>query len=254
VEAIEVDKMAAVEASHWWYLALRDALGRTLMHPELRLPSHPKVLDAGCGTGEHLRFLDQLLGPSYLGGFDVSARAVALATAKAPGADVYQSDLCDPELHVDSLDLIVSCDVICIPGIARTLRGLEKLVRNLKSGGILVLNLPAYSWLKSEHDVAVNTSERYTSGDVSRLMDQLGLEKLRLSYRLCLLLPLVAAVRLPGILKRVEPDRARSDLHLAPSAPVNRLLFRLLALENRLIARGISLPFGSSVLAIARKR
>ena len=71
--------MAQVEARHWWYRGLRDVLERTLGRPHLALPEHPAVLDAGCGTGENLRLLRDLLDPSYLGGFDLSEEALAIA-------------------------------------------------------------------------------------------------------------------------------------------------------------------------------
>jgi hypothetical protein len=64
--------MARVEADHWWYRGLRDALAAVFGRLEPPLPANPRLLDAGCGTGENLRFLRESLDPSYLGGFDPS--------------------------------------------------------------------------------------------------------------------------------------------------------------------------------------
>lgn len=246
--------MARVEERHWWYRGLRDCLARVLARPDFGLGEHPRVLDAGCGTGENLRFLRDLLGPGYLGGFDASEEALALARGKAPDADLYPSDLCDPVLHVETLDLIVSLDVIYIPGAERAKPGLRRLVERLRPGGLFVLHLPAYRWLFSRHDVAVHSSERYTAPEVRRLLQELGLGVEMLSYRLCSLFPLVVATRLPS-LGRARPGdpSARSDLHRAPSEAANRALFAVLAYENRLVAAGVRLPFGSSVFAVGRK-
>jgi SAM-dependent methyltransferase len=247
--------MARVEADHWWYRGLRDALARALRAPDLALPERPRVLDAGCGTGENLRLLAELLHPAYLGGFDVSEEALALARAKAPGADVYRSDLCDPELHSGAFDLVVSLDAVCIPGAARALPGLRRLAAALAPRGLLVLHLPAYEWLRSEHDAAVHTSERFTLGGLKALLYDLGLEVVRGSYRLCALLPLVAATRLPGRRRaRADTGAARSQLHAAQGGAASAALLAVLRAENRLIARGVALPFGSSVFAIGRKR
>jgi SAM-dependent methyltransferase len=245
--------MAELEATHWWYRGLRDVVSRSLRQPDLALPARPAVLDAGCGTGENLRMLRELLGPSYLGGFDLSEEALAFAREKVPDADVYASDICDPELRVGGLDLVVSLDVVCIPGTERALPGLRRLVDRLRPGGLLVLNLPAYAWLYAEHDVAVHTTERTTKGAVRALFSELSLEPVRGSYRLCALLPLVALTRLPGASRaRSRGNAARSQLHAAQGS-AGAALFGVLRAENALIARGVPLPFGSSVFAIGRK-
>jgi len=251
----EFELMAAAEDRHWWYRGLRDAVARCLARPDLRLPSHPRVLDAGCGTGANLRFLGELLQPSYLGGFDSSEEALSLSARKAPaGADLYRSDIRDPILRAGDLDLVVSLDVIYIPGAQESMKGIERLVGALRGGGLLILNLPAYDWLYSEHDVAVHTRERFTARKTRALLDGVGLRIARLSYRLCLLFPVVALARVPGMIRaRRGMSGARSDLHAVPGEAASGALLALLRMENRLLARGVRLPWGSSVFAIGRK-
>jgi SAM-dependent methyltransferase len=250
----EHDIMARVEQGHWWYRGLRDAVFRTLDRASPPLPDRPAVLDAGCGTGETLRFVAERLRPSYLGGFDLAEEALGHARRKAPGAEIYRGDVCAPEIRHEPLDLVLSLDVVYIPGVERALPGLRRLVDALRPGGRLVLNLPAYDWLYSEHDVAIHTRERYTRRRLAALLETLGLVPERLTYRLCVLFPGVVLGRLPGMLRvRRGVVAARSDLHVIPDAALNGLLARLLSLENAWIARGGRWPWGSSVFAVGRK-
>jgi SAM-dependent methyltransferase len=247
--------MARVERTHWWYQGLRGALRCCIERLGPPLPTHPKLLDAGCGTGENLRFLTDLLEPSYAGGFDLSATGLEYTRARNEDADVYESDLCHPEIHQDGLDLILSADVVYIPGAERAAEGLAALTRHLAPGGRLILHLPALDWLYSEHDIAVHTSERYTIRRASRMLERAGLQLEFASYRMFLLFPLTVLARLPSMWRaryRRNPD-ARSELHDIPGALTNRVLGSILRIENRLLARGIPLPIGSSVIVVGRK-
>jgi len=253
----EHEIMSRVESRHWWYRGLRDALSKVLSRRAFAPPPSPNILDAGCGTGANIEMLRELFDPGYLGGFDQSEEALRFAAEKAPDADLYRSDICDPVLHQSDLDLIISMDVIYISGTEKSRPGLRRMVEALRPGGLLILNLPAYDWLYSDHDVAVHTSHRYTAREVRALFDDLGLTTEILSYRLFFLLPVLVAARLPSLLKlrRSDPNPGtKSDLHRTPGGLVSNLLLASLRLENSMIARGMRLPWGSSVFGVARKR
>lgn len=250
----EHEVMARVEATHWWYRGLRDVLLKTIGRYGPGLPDHPRVLDAGCGTGQNLAALEGWFQPSYLAGFDLSEEAVAMARRKVPRAELYNADICHPRLHQDGFDLVVSLDVIYIPGIEESLGGLREIVAAMHPGGLLVLNLPAYDWLYSEHDVAIHTRERYTAGRIRGLLQDLGLYVDLVTYRLCALFPLTVVSRLPSLIRsRPGNSEARSDLHRVPGENMNRMLYAAVRTENSAIARGLRFPFGSSVYAIGRK-
>lgn len=251
MEPEQYDIMARAEQHHWWYRGLRDAIRQCLQQADLRLPPHPSVLDAGCGTGGNLRFLHDFLSPSYLGGFDVAELALEHARRECPEADVYASDIRNPRCHRRAYDLIISCDVLYTSGLSASLSGLQRLAGALAPGGLFVIHLPAYDWLTSSHDRAVHTKERYVLPQLRELLNNLGLSCARASYRLCGLLPLVALRRCPSLFSS-RRRTSSSDLR-QPSAWLNEMLFRTLRAENRLIAGGMSLPWGSSIFAIGRK-
>ncbi|HUG90332.1 MAG TPA: class I SAM-dependent methyltransferase [Planctomycetaceae bacterium] len=244
--------MADVEAAHWWFLGLRDLLSRVLAASGLTQRPDVRVLDAGCGTGANLRLAGDLLKPSYLGGFDYSPVALELCREKAPEADLYQSDLCEPELREAEYDLILSCDVLPMTGLDAARNGLGRLAERLRPGGLFVINVAAYNWLYSAHDVATGSSERFTARQIGRLLEDMGLDRWLLTYRLCLLFPAIVLARLPSMIRRPSPASARSDLSWPP-AFVNRCLASVVRSENAAIIKGVRLPWGSSVFAVGRR-
>jgi SAM-dependent methyltransferase len=246
--------MASMEEKHWWYRGLRDMLARTLNQPRFALPAAPRVLDAGCGTGRNLQFLQEHLRPSYLAGFDLSPVALSFARQHARDADLYLGDLRQPEVRRKDLDLILSCDVLQITGVPAALEGLRRLVAHLRPGGLFVVNLPATKWLRGEHDLTVHTNYRFDRRDLRDLFAALGLRVELLSYRLCALFPAIVLARLPGMLRtsKPRPEEAKSDLAM-PGALVNRLLESVVTAENAAVALGVPLPWGSSVFAVGRK-
>lgn len=253
----EYDAMAKIEATHWWFHGTRQCfdtvLLRTGLLPELR---QRPALDAGCGTGANLKWLTERFESTPLWGFDVSENAVQYSRSLNPEAMVWQQDLCRAdEIQSDVMPhLIVSSDVLyCIDRKAGEV-GLKSLCDRLPSRGCLLLHLPACQWLYSEHDAAVKTQQRYSRGDVARLLDELGLHCELLTYRMFLLLPLVVLRRLKSIVFGVSAtsDAAQSELVL-PSRIINWLLDSIVSVENFGLSLGLNYPIGSSLIAIGRK-
>jgi SAM-dependent methyltransferase len=255
----EYERMAEVETQHWWYAGLRDAFGQVLkrVDPESRIVGG-RILDAGCGTGQNLRWLQDTLHPESLYGFDLCARAVEISKSKVPEATVLKANLCELPQAVDKreerLDLVLCSDVLYTTDLTAAIPGLKSLCDRLRSGGVLLLHLPAFRWLYSRHDVAVHTRHRFSSREVSELLTELGLRIELNTYRMCFLFPLVVCRRLPSLLFGSPAAGAdvRSDLKI-PHRVINVVLKWIVCSENRAIGSGIRLPWGSSLIAVGRK-
>lgn len=247
----EYQVMADVENVHWWYRGLRDLISRVLQARGFTERSELRVLDAGCGTGENLRMLRDQFRIAYLGGFDPSALALDLARRKVPEADLYQSDLCQPELRAEEYDLVLNCDVLCITGLESARDGMRRIAQRIRPGGLLIVNLPAFQWLYSRHDQAVGTRRRFTATEIRSFLESLGLRVELLTYRLWTLFPAILLTRLPSMLFRPRTS-VQSDLSI-PNPWISHCLTRVLAWENRAILRGVRFPWGSSVFASASR-
>jgi SAM-dependent methyltransferase len=110
----------------------------------LRLGEGMRVLDAGCGTGEALGWLNDAVGPGgEVVGIDLAAAHVAAARAHVSrGVLVLQADVCRPPLSAGSLDLVWS--VNAINHLREPLDGLRALTGLLRRGGRIAVGQSSF--------------------------------------------------------------------------------------------------------------
>jgi hypothetical protein len=103
-------------------------------------------------------------------------------------------------------------------------------------------------FLAGPHDRAVWGRERYTRRSMRALVEGAGFEVQQLTYANCLLFPLVLALRALERARGAEESSVGTRL-----PPGNALMYGALRLEAALLGRGVPLPFGSSLLCLARR-
>jgi ubiquinone/menaquinone biosynthesis C-methylase UbiE len=129
---------------------------------------------------------------------------------------------------------------------------MRELARVLAPGGHLVLNVTALDFMRGDHSDVWGELRRYTPGRAVRLLDHAGLEPTRISFLFGSLLPLMLAVRMAQRVQRLwRAPRGDEDLAVPP-APINALLTAIVRGEAAL-ARHVPIPFGSSLMIVARK-
>jgi len=100
------------------------------------------------------------------------------------------------------------------------------------------------------HDVMINATYRYTCPELNRLLTECGFTPLRLTYANTFLFPLAALRRLQG--KFLSGPVKSSDVQPVPKAL--NYLFKLPFLLEAFLIKFISLPFGLSVVAVAKRK
>jgi SAM-dependent methyltransferase len=241
--------MFDMETDYWWYVGLH----HLVLH-FLGLENHGNgpidVLDAGCGTGRLMK-LCQAAGLATLG-LDVSGEALGLCRVRGLRS-LVQGSISEIPFQSDLFDVVVSLDVAdCLEGDDMA-HSLSEMRRVLKSQGALILNLPAYNWLRSRHDRAQHILHRFNARELCSLLGKIGFQLEVCTYRNTFLFPVAAALRL---LKRRPPrgqETLRSDLKVLPRS-INMALTWILSAENSLIKTGLHMPLGLSVFCVARKR
>lgn len=229
----------------WWFAAMHANLllaAQRSALDELDLP----ILDAGCGTGGFLSCLAVTYWRTPVIGLDLDLQACARAATKS-ARPVCAGSVNDLPFASDALAAIFSADVLCHEGVDER-RALRQFHRCLSRNGRLILNLPAYRWMLSRHDVAVSNTRRYTATGLRRLLQAVGFRPVYVSYWNAMLFPLMVVTR------KLFPEGhgVGSDVKLYPR-PVEMLCRAATRLETALLRRGVGLPFGGSILAIAVK-
>jgi SAM-dependent methyltransferase len=237
----ELNTMLSSDEDHWWYRGRRSIL-RAMLD---RLPLAPgaRLLDAGCGSG---RTLDELARYGRPTGVDLSPEAVA--TARRRGHDDVRVARVEELPFADATFDVVTClDVVeHTPDDRATLAELRRVTR---PGGLLLVTVPAYQALWSWHDEVNRHFRRYDSSSLRSAARDAGWDLVGDTHFNSVLLGPAAVVRLA---QRHRGGHAHSDLDLTPAA-LNRLLELPMRLESRLIAKGMRLPAGLSLLAVLRR-
>ncbi|MGI8803699.1 MAG: class I SAM-dependent methyltransferase [Solirubrobacteraceae bacterium] len=236
-----------VEDGHWWYRGRRRVIEEELRG--LHLADGIEILDAGCGSGRNMVDLARF---GTVTGLELADASVAKARSRGVGA-VVQATLEEMPFAADRFDLAVSFDVIeHLDDDRRALRELRRVVR---PGGLLVVTVPAYQWLWSEHDVVNHHRRRYTRRTLEAAAADAGWQTESTTHFNGLLLPAAVAhrglLRLRGTGADADPASAVSDLERTPPL-LNSLLERPLRLEARLIGSGRRIPAGLSLMAVFR--
>lgn len=248
MELYEYDTMRSVEDTYWWYAGLHNLVAQNALLA-LRNFSLPKVLDAGCGTGGMMNVLHRVLPESELIGIDFSPSAVEFTQQRNIGI-VKQASVESLPFPNDFFDLIISLDVVCSEGVDDS-QAFAEFYRVLKPEGSAIINLAAFDFLKGEHSLAGHEERRYTKRKLSRLLFNAGFVVEKMTYWNAVLFPVMALWR-PISLIFANKKSPRSDLKPLPSFVNNALTW--LILREIQLTQYLSLPFGSSVFAVAKKR
>lgn len=202
------------------------------------------ILDAGCGTGLLLQKMSSL-GKTY--GVDINSEAIKFCRRRKLH-NVQQGSIGNLQFPKNFFDIVTSIDVLYHLQVRNDKEALKEFYRVLKSGGILLLKVPAYEWLKGRHDVVVHTNHRYTKKEVELILKKTGFVVKKLTYGNALLFPLLLIKRLTD---RYLPLEDSSEVQRFPKV-INQILVLIQAIETKVLLL-FNLPFGFSIYAVAQK-
>ena len=230
-----------LEDGHWWFRGRRAVLWAMLSRAGV--PERPQVLDAGCGTGRNLAEFGRL---GTARGVDPSRQAIEFCRRRGLG-EVEAAGIESLPYADGTFDLILATDVL--EHVERDDVAATELRRVAAPGALLLVTVPAYGWLWSQHDDSHHHLRRYTAGSLRGRLAAAGWKPELLTYFNSLLLPPIALVRV--LARRRAPRDGRTDYQLTGGA-LNRALELPMRAEAALIARGARFPAGVSIGMVCR--
>jgi SAM-dependent methyltransferase len=229
---------------HFWYHGFRSFV-RPALAEVAAGRANLRIVDCGCGTGHNLELL---AAHGRVVGFDLTSGG--LVRARARGEPVARADITRAPFRSETFDLATSFDVMqCLEHDREAVREMARL---LKPGGAALITMAALEALRGDHSDWWREFRRYTPSMARALAEQAGLRVERVQFLFASLVPSMLAVR--SVQRIARPlRRPRLDADIAvPSRPINRLLTWAVRAEA-VVGRRVPMPFGSSLLLVARK-
>ncbi len=243
MEPTEYRRLREEERDYWWHVGRRAMLA-AMLRRGVPPDAARRGLDIGCGTGANFGLLapygrffgTEIVREACADGPEIPPRPVVLARGEQlPFAD-------------GSLGLCTMFDVL--EHVAAEDRLLRDVHRVLQPGGKLLISVPAYAFLWSDHDVSLHHHRRYVRGMLRDSLVRNGFRPERITYAMASILLPVAVVRWAS---RLRPRRgAPRSTYVRTPEPLNSWLAAVLRAEAAWLRRA-DLPFGTSVMALAER-
>jgi SAM-dependent methyltransferase len=239
-------KYHQLEDIHWWFRARRrKVLDYVQVSPAAR------YLDIGCSTGMLLsELISRGADPDSVYGVDISESAIGTCVERGL-KHAHVMDAASITFDKESFDCIVSSD--CLEHLEDDNKALNNWYGLLKPGGRLVVFVPAFMSLWSPHDVVNHHYRRYERGELAKKMEAAGFTVQDQGYwNFTLFFPIFIFRLIKKVFFNISEQTPQEDLK-RPNLLINKLLFGLLALENRLL-KHLHFPIGVSTYCICTKK
>ena len=231
--------MAAMQGSNWWSKGRKDMLAG-MIGKYIGMVGGCRLLDIGCGTGSNIAALARI---GKATGVDNSKTAVEYC--RKTGIEARLGSALKLPFESCIFDVAVMADVL--EHIGNEKKAIAEARRMLQKCGILIITVPAYQSLFSYHDRAVGHKRRYSKKNLEGLLGGFDVEYFSHFFSFALV-PAVAA-RVVGTIAG-----ARKSDSIPAWGVLEAVLSALGAIERKIMLCGVRMPFGTSIIIVAKKR
>lgn len=237
----EYHSMAEHEENYWWHKGRRKII--ETVAKKFITESKNNIADIGCGTGGNFEILSKF---GTVDGLDMSESALEYCRKR----NVYNELVLAKanELPKNKYNIVTAFDVL------EHLDGdtviLHKWAAAIKPHGFVLLTVPAYQWLFGPHDRALQHKRRYTQSELVSKIRSTGFTPIYSSYFFCFTFPILCVSRL---LSKLSTSSKQGASYQETPRALELFFLAFSNVESLLIKRGFRLPFGSSIVIIAKK-
>jgi len=236
------------ESSFW--VSSRNRLFKSLVLRHLVPTGKTKFLEIGCGTGD---FIQQIAQNDNLEitGSEIYLKGLVYAKKNLPSVDFVQFDVTQGKID-EQFHIITAFDVI--EHIENDNAALSNMNQMLTKGGALIISVPQHMFLWSNLDEIVKHKRRYSRQELATKLTDNGFKIDYATSFIFVLFPLMLISRLFD--KR--RDQSKSDEHALEKRTkfpriLNAIFDLFMRIDEGLIKVGASLPFGGTLVIVARK-
>jgi SAM-dependent methyltransferase len=237
-------QLAQVERDHFWFQT-RTRL--VLWALDRYFPGARTYLELGCGTGQLLGEVRAARPRLDLTGTEVFEEGLRHAEARVPGATLLQMDARRIRFE-RAFDVIGAYDVL--EHIEEDTGVLRAMYRALTPGGGIILTVPQHPFLWGPGDEYARHRRRYRRRELAGKVMAAGFRVIHVTSFVSVLFPALLLSRLLARRRAASYDPLRE---FRIPAPANRALGWISAAERGLVRLGLPLPFGGSMLLVARR-
>ncbi|WP_221029763.1 class I SAM-dependent methyltransferase [Actomonas aquatica] len=246
MESAEYDNLAAVEAEHWYYAGKRTIVRSWLRRTGVLQPD-ALLLDCGAGTGA---FADEMQDHCQVVVLDDHEESIERLRQRFSAEQVIGLSGDSIPLGAGSVDMVTALDVLeHVPDDRAVVREFARVVR---SGGAVVVTVPAFMLLWSEWDEVLHHFRRYRLAQLRALFPAEDWVIEHTNYTNTLAFPAVLLLRRGrSLLRKIGLGKSVRSEDRVPPAWINR--FARWAFVTPAV-RGLWAPFGVSAILVARRR